>query len=228
MSIRKWPSGDRPREKLLRHGAASLSDAELLAIFLRTGCAGQSAVDLAQSLLQQFGSLRALLSAPQDRFCEVKGLGEVKFSQIQASLEMANRHYEESLNRDAPLKNPVMVRHLLRTRLRDADRELFAGIFLDAQHRMIRFETLFFGSIHSAAVYPREVAKRCLSLNAAALIVAHNHPSGVAEPSDADVRLTERLQQALALLDIRLLDHCVIGDSEVVSLAERGLMKAAH
>lgn len=225
MGIQRWPSDERPREKLLKHGASSLSDAELLAIFLRAGSSGQSALDLARSLLRQFGGLRALMSAPQEHVCQVRGLGEANFTKLQASLEMAHRHFQESLNREAPLKNPAMVRHLLRLRLRDAERELFAGVFLDSQHRLIQFETLFYGSISSTAVYPREVAKRCLALNAAALIVAHNHPSGVPEPSDADVRLTERLQAALALLDIRLLDHCVIGDSEVVSLAERGLMK---
>lgn len=222
MAITDWPVDERPREKLLSRGPAALSDAELLAIFLRTGVTGLSAVDLARELLQRFGGLRRLLEAGQQEFCAAHGLGTAKYAQLQAVLEMARRHLQEALVRGDALTSPGVTRAYLRSQLRGEQREVFAALFLDNQHRVIAFEPLFFGTIDSAAVHPREVVKRALRHNAAALIVAHNHPSGVAEPSLADRAITDRLRDALALVDVRLLDHVVVGDIDSVSLAERG------
>ncbi len=222
MAITDWPVDERPREKLLSRGAAALSDAELLAIFLRTGVAGVTAVDLARDLLNRFGGLRQLLDADQRQFCEAKGLGSAKFAQLQAVLEMARRHLHQRLQRGDALSSPALTRQYLQARLRDERSEVFAALYLDSQHRVLAFEPLFRGTLDSAAVYPREVVKRCLAHNAGAVIIAHNHPSGIAEPSQSDRRITERLRDALALVDIRLLDHLVIGDGEAVSLAERG------
>ncbi len=222
MSIREWPEQDRPREKLLAKGAATLSDAELLAIFLRTGVAGCSAVDLARRLLAEFGSLRALLEADLTAFSAHVGLGPAKFSQLQAVLEMARRHLAERLKRDSALESPQAVRDYLKACLRHEAHEVFACLFLDSKHRVLAFEVLFHGSIDSASVYPRQVVKRALAHNAAALIITHNHPSGVAEPSPADRLLTERLKEALALVDVRVLDHFIVGVGEPLSLAEYG------
>lgn len=224
MSIAKWPIAERPREKLLSLGPAALSDAELLAIFLRTGCVGKSAVDLARELLQEFGGLRPLLEASQTEFCRGPGLGNAKYAQLQAVLEMARRHLSASLQTGNALTSPGLVRQYLSARLRHHQREVFAVLFLDNQHRLITYAELFHGTIDSASVYPREVVKEALARNAAAIILAHNHPSGVAEPSQADRRITERIQAALELVDIRVLDHMVVGDSEVVSFAERGFL----
>lgn len=224
MAITDWPMDERPREKLLKQGVASLSDAELLAIFLRTGVAGSTAVDLARQLLLHFGDLRALLNASEQQFCAGHGLGVAKFTQLQAVLEMSRRHLMVSLQRGEGLTSPDLTRQFLLSSLRDSQQEQFACLFLDSQHRVICFETLFFGTIDAACVYPREVVKRCLGHNAAAVILAHNHPSGVAEPSQADQRITERLVAALSLVDIRVLDHFVVGDGELVSFAERGLL----
>jgi len=223
MSINDWPALERPREKLLAQGATSLSDAELLAIFLRTGIRGKSAVDLARDLLLHFGSLRALLNSNQAQFCDYKGLGPAKFAQLQAVLEMARRHLGETLKRGQSLTSPQQTRQYLQTLLRDYEQEVFACLMLDNKHRMIVFRELFRGSISSASVYPREVVKQALADNAAAVILAHNHPSGIAEPSQSDIHITERLKQALELVDIRVLDHLVIGD-EVVCFSERGLI----
>lgn len=222
MAINHWPEAERPREKLLSKGVSSLSDAELLAIFLRTGVKGVSAVDLARQLLLDFGSLRALLAADQQQFCKHRGLGQAKFCQLQASVEMTRRFLQETLKKDGALTNPTETRNYLSVCLRDEAREVFAALFLDSQNRVITYEPLFYGTINAASVYPREIVKRSLALNAAGLIVAHNHPSGVAEPSQADRQLTERLNEALALVDIRLLDHMVVGDGVIVSFAERG------
>jgi DNA repair protein RadC len=224
MSISDWPSSERPREKLLQRGAASLSDAELLAIFLRTGVPGKTAVDLARELLQEYGGLRQLLSAEQRHFCRSRGLGLAKYAQLQAVLEMGRRYLHENLCRNEALTNPADSRRFLQAKLRHYPHEVFSCLFLDNRHRIIVFEELFRGTIDGASVHPREVVKRALQHNAAALILAHNHPSGVSEPSDADRRITQRLREALALVDIRLLDHFVIGDGEPVSLAERGML----
>ncbi|MAK92851.1 MAG: hypothetical protein CMI13_16650 [Oleibacter sp.] len=222
MAISDWPALERPREKLLIHGAHVLSDAELLAIFLRTGVKGKSAVDLARELLSDFGSLRALLTADQQRFCEPLGLGRAKFAQLQAVLEMARRHLAEELQHGDALTSPELTRQYLQAQLRDLRYEVFACLFLDNQHRVLRYQELFRGTIDGAAVYPREVVKQALEQGAAAVILAHNHPSGIAEPSQADRAITDRLQQALGLVDIRVLDHLVVGDGYAVSFAERG------
>ena len=222
MSIRDWPAAERPREKLLELGAAALADAELLAIFLRTGVAGVSAVDLARQLLLDFGSLRALLESSQTDFSRRLGLGPAKYAQLQAVLEMSRRHLAERLRRESALESPQAVRDYLKARLRHEPHEVFACLFLDSKHRVLAFEVLFHGSIDGASVYPRQVVKRALAHNAAALILTHNHPSGVAEPSQADRLLTKRLQEALALVDVRVLDHFIVGDGEPLSLAERG------
>ncbi|MES9947699.1 MAG: DNA repair protein RadC [Candidatus Thiodiazotropha sp.] len=224
MPITDWPIDERPREKLLQRGSESLSDAELLAIFLRTGVAGQTAVDLARSLLSEFGGLRHLLSADQRRFCKSRGLGMAKYTQLQAVLEMARRYLHEQLVTSGSLTAPEQTQDYLRARLRHYAYEVFSCLFLDNRHRVIRYEELFRGTIDGANVHPREVVRRALELNAAALIFAHNHPSGVAEPSRADRQITQRLKDALALVDIRVLDHIVIGEGETVSLAERGMI----
>ncbi|MES9827227.1 MAG: DNA repair protein RadC [Candidatus Thiodiazotropha sp.] len=224
MPITDWPIDERPREKLLQRGSESLSDAELLAIFLRTGVAGQTAVDLARSLLSEFGGLRHLLSADQRRFCKSRGLGMAKYTQLQAVLEMARRYLHEQLETSGSLTTPEQTQDYLRARLRHYAYEVFSCLFLDNRHRVIRYEELFRGTIDGANVHPREVVRRALELNAAALIFAHNHPSGVAEPSRADRQITQRLKDALALVDIRVLDHIVIGEGEAVSLAERGMI----
>ncbi len=224
MSIKDWPADERPREKLLTKGAEVLTDAELLAIFLRTGIAGQSAVDLARGLLAEFGSLDVLLAADQTQFCRGKGLGSAKYAQLQAVLEMAKRHFVEVLHRGDVLSNPQTTKAYLSAQLRGYRYEVFACLFLDSQHRVILFEELFKGTLDSAAVYPREVAKKALFHHAAAVMFAHNHPSGVCEPSHADRQITERLKQALSLFDIRVLDHFIIGDGEPYSFAEHGLL----
>jgi DNA repair protein RadC len=224
MPITDWPIKERPREKLLLRGATALSDAELLAIFLRTGVAGQTAVDLARSLLHEFGGLRQLLGTEQRRFCQSKGLGLAKFAQLQAVLEMSRRYLQQQLQEGDALTSPDFTRRYLQARLRHYPHEVFSCLFLDNRHRVICFEELFHGTIDGASVYPREVLKRALSHNAAALILAHNHPSGVAEPSQADRQITSHLKRALSLVDIRVLDHIVIGEGEPVSLAERGFI----
>ena len=222
MAIKDWPADERPREKLLQSGAQVLSDAELLAIFLRTGVTGLSAVELARQLLRHFGSLRALLESNQKQFCQQHGLGPAKYVQLQAVLEMSRRHLESTLVRGDALTDANTTKHYLQQRLRAYSYEVFACLFLDNKHRMIAFEELFRGTIDGASVYPREVVKQALSNNAAAVIFAHNHPSGIAEPSQADHNITQRLKSALELVDIRVLDHIVIGDGETVSFAETG------
>lgn len=222
MSIKDWPAQERPREKLLAQGAQALTDAELLAIFLRTGVAGKSAVDLARQLLGEFGSLRALLEADLAAFSAHLGLGPAKYSQLQAVLEMGRRHLAEGLKRDSALESPQQVRDYLKARLRHEPHEIFGCLFLDARHRVLAFEALFHGTIDGASVYPRQVVKRALAHNAAAVILTHNHPSGIAEPSQADRLLTTRLKDALALVDVRVLDHFIVGDGEPLSMAEYG------
>lgn len=224
MAIRDWPAAERPREKLLARGPGALSDAELLAVFLRTGVRGKTAVDLARDLLETHGGLRPLLEAERARFCASPGLGDAKYVLLQAVLEMARRHLHETLVRGDALSCPDDTRRYLTAQLRGHPHEVFACLFLDNRHRVIRFDELFHGTINGASVHPREVVRRSLAHNAAAVILAHNHPSGVAEPSAADLQLTRRLTDALALVDVRVLDHIVVGDGETVSLAERGLL----
>ncbi|WP_404359162.1 DNA repair protein RadC [Methylotuvimicrobium sp. KM1] len=224
MAIKDWPADERPREKLLQKGSNALTDAELLAIFLRTGTPGKSAVDLARDLLNDFGSLKALLDADLQRFCQSVGLGPAKYAQMQAVLEMARRHFCEILQRGDALTSPDITRAYLSAQLRGYSYEVFACLFLDNQHRVLKLEELFRGTIDSASVYPREVAKAALQHNAAAVIFAHNHPSGISEPSQADRHITDKLKQALALFDIRVLDHFIIGDGLPYSFAEHGLL----
>ena len=222
MAIRDWPAEQRPREKLLAQGVAALSDAELLAIFLRTGVAGKSAVELAHELIAGFGGLRPLLRADLPTFAAGKGLGAAKYAQLQAVLELARRHLAEEMQQGDALSNPQAAERYLRAKLRDLDHEVFAALFLDAQHRVRAFEVLARGTLDGATVYPREVVKAALRHHAAAVIFAHNHPSGYAEPSAADRTLTERLKQALATVDVRVLDHLVIGEGAPTSFAARG------
>lgn len=224
MGITDWPADERPREKLLSRGAGALSDAELLAIFLRTGVAGSSAVDLARQMLDAYGSLSALLGTDRTTFCATRGLGTAKYVQLQAVMQMAQRHLAERMERSDVLTDPDATRQYLETRIGRQPREIFAAVFLDNRHRVLACEELFRGTLDGAAVYPREVVKAALTHNAAAVIFAHNHPSGVAEPSRADRDITRRLREALALVDIRTLDHFVIGDGVTTSFAEQGLL----
>ncbi|MGL4446848.1 MULTISPECIES: RadC family protein [unclassified Shewanella] len=222
MTIKDWPTGEGPRDKLLQKGAAHLSDAELLAVLLRNGLSGLNAVDLARALIQEFGGLRSLLCAPKSQVCRLPGVGPVKYAQLQAAAELARRVAQENLHRGQVLTNPDLTRDYLMRQLADRSYEVFAILLLDSQHRVIQFVELFRGTIDSASVYPREVVSLVLEKKAAAVIVCHNHPSGIAEPSQADRRITERLKNALATIDVSLLDHMVVGDREIVSFAERG------
>jgi DNA repair protein RadC len=224
MAITDWPEGERPREKLLQRGAASLSDAELLAIFLRTGVTGKSAVDLARELLTRFGSLTRLFAASEKDFCETHGMGQAKYAQLQAVLEMSRRALQEEMRHGDALNSPRAVRDYLRLLLDGRQQEVFLALFLDTQHRVIAAEELFRGTLGQTSVYPREVVKRALSHNAAAVILAHNHPSGVAEPSQADQLLTSALKQSLGLVDVRVLDHFVVAGGQTLSFAENGLI----
>ena len=224
MSIRHWPAAERPREKLLQRGSESLSDAELLAIFLRTGVAGRNAVELGRDLLAQYGSLRACLDQPASRLKACRGLGTATTALLLAALELGRRYLLEDLRRGDALANPDSTRRFLQSRLRGYPHEVFACLFLDNRHRVIEYEALFRGTVDGATVHPREVVKAALGYNAAAVILAHNHPSGVAEPSQADIHLTRRLREALGLVDIRVVDHVIVGDGEAVSFAERGLI----
>ncbi len=222
MSLMNLPEESRPREKLLALGPKSLTDAELLAIFLRTGIKGMNAIELADKLLKEFGSLRKLLGSNESEFCSHKGLGSAKFAQLQAVVEMTERYLFEKIEKEDALTSPEHTKRYLTRILRDRHREAFYVLFLDNQYRVLKGEVLFEGTIDAAAVYPREVVKRSIDYNAAAIILAHNHPSGVAEPSQADRRITKRISDAVELVDIRVLDHFVIGDGEIVSFAERG------
>ena len=224
MAITDWPAEERPREKLLQRGALALSDAELLAIFIRTGCSGKTAVDLARELLSHFGSLRTLLQADQKDFCIPLGLGPAKFAQLQAVLEMSRRHLHENISKKVQLSDSESVKRYFKANLRHKKSEVFAALFLDSQHQLIKYEELFHGTLDSASVYPREVVKSALKYNAGAVIFAHNHPSGNSEPSSADIDITQHLKKALSLIDIRTLDHMIVGEHTVVSLAERGLI----
>jgi DNA repair protein RadC len=224
MRITDLNEDERPREKLLARGADALSDPELLAIFLRTGVAGKSAIDLARELLAEFGGLVGLFSASERAFCEAKGLGKAKYAQLQAVLAMTRRYlHEEIAGRDV-LTSPDSTRRFLKARLRNLPHEVFAGLFLDNRHRVLEYKELFRGTIDGASVHPREVVREAIRCNAAAVIFAHNHPSGVAEPSQSDLRITQRLRDALALVDVRVLDHIIVGDGEGTSFAERGLL----
>jgi DNA repair protein RadC len=222
MAISDWPLTERPRERLLEHGASVLSDAELLAVFLRTGVAGKSAVDLGRELIARYGKLSSLLAARDIR--AVQGLGPAKTAQLAAVLEMARRCLSEDVRAGNALTSPGAVRDYLKMTLGDRPQEVFVCLWLDAQHRVLACEELFRGSLTQTSVYPREVVKAALAANAAAVIFAHNHPSGVAQPSQADELLTRSLKEALALVEVKVLDHFIIAGRQALSFAERGLL----
>jgi DNA repair protein RadC len=224
MRIADWPVAERPREKLIARGAESLSDAELVAILIRTGVRGRTAVDLAREALKRCGSLGALLMAERGVFQLICGLGDAKYAQAQAVLEMSRRALRETLDRGPALSSPQAVRDYLRLRLQGRPHEVFVAVFLDAQNRVLEVEDLFRGTLTQTSVFPREIVKRALHFNAAAIIFAHNHPSGVAEPSRADEALTQTLKHTLALVDVKVLDHFVVGGDSAMSFAERGLL----
>jgi DNA repair protein RadC len=223
MAISDWPLAERPRERLLAHGAAVLSDAELLAIFLRTGIPGKSAVDLARDLLANSNGLGGLLASPEN-LKNIKGLGPAKTSQLAAVMEVARRCLKEDLRSASTLTSPGAVRDYLRLAISSREHEVFVCLWLDAQHRVIASEELFRGTLTQTSVYPREIVKAGLKANAAAVIFAHNHPSGVAQPSQADELLTRNLKEALSLVDIKVLDHFVVAGHQTLSFAERGLL----
>jgi DNA repair protein RadC len=226
MAISDWPENERPRERLLAHGAQALSDAELLAIFLRVGIKGKSAVDLARDLLTRFdGSLARLAAAPARELAKLPGLGPAKATQLTATLELARRALIEQMKDSDLLSSPGSVRDWLKLRLGNLAHEVFGALWLDAQNRLIGWDELFRGTLTQTSVYPREVVKQALTRNAAAVIFAHNHPSGLTEPSAADEALTRCLKEALALVDVRLLDHFIVAGSALpLSFAERGLL----
>ncbi|WP_229007970.1 DNA repair protein RadC [Methylophilus sp. Leaf408] len=224
MAITDWPEQERPREKLLRAGAVALSDAELLAIFLRVGVVGKTAVDLARDLLQHFKSLNGIFSASMDEVQQVHGMGESKYCQLQAVLEMSKRALGETLQQVDSFSSPAQVKAYLQLQLSHLLREVFGILFLDAQNRLIAYETLFEGSLMQTSVYPREVVKRALELNAAAVILSHNHPGGSASPSRADQQLTQTLKESLNLVDVKVLDHVIVAGQDTFSFSERGLV----
>jgi len=221
---RGWSASCGPAERLLAHGAACLEDAELLAVLMRTGCSGMDAVDLCQNLLARWGSLSQLVAAEPSELASCFGIGQARLAQIMAVAALAERLAASKIHPKEWLSSTDAVRRYLGLRFRGCDREVFSCLFLDSQHRLLQQEELFIGTIDGAAVYPREVVKRCLATRSAAVIFAHNHPSGVAEPSQSDIAITRRLQRALETVDVRVLDHLVVGDPEVVSFAERGLL----
>lgn len=224
MAITDWPLLERPREKLLAFGVKALSDAELLAIFLRTGVRGKTAVDLARDLLKQFNGLRSLLEANAENFQQGSGLGVAKYTQLQAVLEMGRRHLYAQLQQAEWLPGSLETKQYLLSKLRHHQREVFACLFLDTQHRILDFEEIFFGTIDCADIYPREIVKRVLYHNAAAVILAHNHPSGNTKPSAADKEITHQLGKALSFVGVKVLDHMIVGANSVASFAELGLL----
>lgn len=220
MNLNHWPINERPREKLIERGAESLSDSELLAIFLRTGVKGKTAVDLSRELIQHFGGLYHVLNTDLDTFCTINGLGPTKFAQMKACAEMVKRYLGDEMREQNVLKHPEQTKRYVKSQLRHCPHEVFACLFLNSQHNVIQFEKLFHGTINRAVVYPRVIVKRALELNAAAVILAHNHPSGDPSPSASDEDLTHKLMRALALIDVHVLDHIVIGDGAPYSFQE--------
>ncbi len=222
MAINDWPKDQRPRERLINLGAHALSDPELLAVFLRTGVRGKSAVDLGRDMLQQFGSLRGLFAANLREFEQLHGLGSAKYAQLHAVLELAKRAIKEELQTQSSLSSPQAVRQYLQLEIGHKQYESFTILFLDIKNRLIKAQELFRGSLSHASVYPREVVKSALSHNAASVILAHNHPSGSPEPSQADISLTQTLKSAMALVDVRILDHFIVANHQIYSFAENG------
>ena len=225
MAITDWPAGERPREKLLARSAQALTDAELLAIFLRVGTKGQSAVDLARTLLDHFGALSRLCNAPAGEFTSIHGMGLAKYAQLQAVMELARRALAERLTEGALFDSPLEVRDWLQLRMAHLPHETFCILLLDARHRLIEAVDLFRGTLNQTSVYPREVVKLVLRHNAAAVVLAHNHPSGVREPSHSDEFITRSLRDALALIDVKVLDHFVVpAQGKPLSFVEQGLL----
>lgn len=224
MAINKWPKSEQPRHKLINHGAQSLTDAELLAVFLRTGTHGKSAVDLGRELISEFGNIRNLIDSPKEKFLNIKGLGDSKYVLIQASIELGRRYLESTLKQGDAFQNSIDTRQYITSKLRAYPYEVFACLFLNTKHHLIRFEELFRGTIDSSVVHPREILRKAMECNAAAVVFCHNHPSGQAEPSQSDRKLTLKLQNLLEMVDIRVLDHIIVGNGETVSFAERGLL----
>lgn len=224
LKITDWPVADRPRERLLHDGGANMSDAELLAVLLGQGTRGVSAVELARILLSHFGGMRGTLNAQQSELADIPGIGAAKTAMLFAARECARRFLRERLKPGTTISSPTDSREFLLASLSDRPHEVFCCLFLDNRHRVLAFDELFRGTIDAAAVYPREIVKQALARNAAAVILAHNHPSGVAEPSQSDQLITRRVRDALELVDVRLLDHFVIGDNCCVSLASRGML----
>lgn len=224
MPITHWPHGEQPREKILIHGAKYLSDTELIAIFLRTGIRGKSAVDIARELLCEYGSLKKLFNAEPQQLLQKRGLGKAKYAMLKAVIELGRRYLEEDITLGEPLNSSTLTKRFFINRLSDYQREVFACLFLDIQHRMICFEELFYGTLNEANIYPREVVKRALKHNAAKIIFAHNHPSGIATPSEADIDVTQVLKRALAVVEVKVIDHIIIGSQACFSFAEAGLI----
>lgn len=224
LKIPDWPVGERPREKLLLEGGAGLSDAELIAVLLGAGTPGNSAVELARFLMKEFGGIRGTLNATSNDLIRIRGIGQAKAAVLLAARESGQRYLRERLRPGVSIGSPADSREFLLATLRDRPHEVFCCLFMDNRHRVLAFDELFRGTIDAAAVYPREIVKQALHRNAAAVILAHNHPSGVAEPSQSDQLITRRIRDALDLVDVRLLDHFVIGDNSCVSLASRGLL----
>jgi DNA repair protein RadC len=224
MTIQAWPTDERPREKLHAKGATALSDAELLAVVIRVGTRGKTAVDVARDLLVRFGSLTALFAADASTVCQVPGVGLTRHAQFQAIVELARRALAESMACRDVMSNPTLVARYLRLTIGLLPHEVFHALYLNTQHHVLRSEELFRGTLSQTQVYPRDIVARALAANAAAVIVAHNHPSGNCEPSADDIRITERIKSALALVDIRLLDHVIVTAAGTTSLAERGLV----
>ncbi|APE04399.1 MULTISPECIES: RadC family protein [Alteromonas] len=224
MTIKAWPSSERPREKLLSFGAHSLSDAELIAILFGKGTRGKSAVELAHDMLNELGTLREVVTASEERFTSLKGIGRCRYAQFHAAFEIFRRNLEIQLTRQDAFNNVEDTKRYLQAKLRDCEQEKFALLMLNSQHQLIAFRVMFTGTINSAAVYPRELIKQVMRDNAAAVILVHNHPSGVAEPSHADIRLTSEIKAAMSTIDVPVLDHFVVGDKETISFAQRGLL----
>jgi len=225
MAITDWPANERPREKLLNNGAGSLSDAELLAIFLRVGTRGKTALDLARDLINHYGSLKSLLASKQTDFCAFPGMGPAKYVQLQASLEISKRYFHDEMRESNSITNPDATKQFLRRALSNKKHEVFACLYLNTQHLILAFEELFTGTLDAASVYPREVVRHVIDKGAAAVIFCHNHPSGSTAASQADILLTERLTRALELIDVRVLDHMIVAGNQVTSFAEQGLLR---
>lgn len=224
MAITDWPLGQRPREKLLQQGAKSLTDAELLAIFLRTGTKGKTAVELATRLMTDLRSLKTIFELKQEDFCQYIGLGQAKYVQLKACLEMVRRYLYADLHKPQPLKDFSDMAAFLMSQLRYQEREIFSALFLDRQYRVIAYEELFSGGLREVVVHPRELVKKALAFNSVNVIVAHNHPSGWIFPSKADKQLTQRLKTTLLSVEIVLLDHMIIGEGKIFSFSEKGLL----